>query len=226
VYYKTMQNQSEYKEGAEPEQTVGDNIDNLLVFGKGWSYGVELFLKKRVGKLNGWVGYTWSKTEREFEAIDKGDPFPTRWDRRHDISFVANYKIAKRWDIGFVFVYSTGQPITLPVERYLFETSIVNVYGERNSFRMEPYHRADFSATLHGRQSKENIDLVTGGKILNPKKFKSSWNFSCYNIYNRRNPYFIYFGNDGQLSTGTIQVKAYQVSLFPVLPSVTWNFEF
>ncbi|MFM9983900.1 MAG: TonB-dependent receptor [Flavobacteriales bacterium] len=226
VYYKTMQNQSEYKEGAEPEQTVGDNIDNLLVFGKGWSYGVELFLKKRVGKLNGWVGYTWSKTEREFEAIDKGDPFPTRWDRRHDVSFVANYKLAKRWDIGFVFVYSTGQPITLPIERYLYETSIVNVYGERNSFRMDPYHRVDLSATLHGRQSKENIDLVTGGKILNPKKFKSSWNFSCYNIYNRRNPYFIYFGNDGQLATGTIQVKAYQVSLFPVLPSVTWNFEF
>ncbi len=226
VYYKTMENQSEYKEGAAPEQTVGDNIDNLLVFGKGWSYGAEFFLKKRVGRINGWVGYTWSKTTRKFAAIDKGDPFPTRWDRRHDMSLVLNYKLSKRWDLGFVFVYATGQPVTLPQQRYLYETYIVDVYGERNSYRMAAYHRADFSATIHSKTSNAVTDPESGFVVQQPRRVKSSWNFSVYNLYNRKNPYFIYFGNDGQLSTGTIQVKAYQVSLFPILPSVTWNFEF
>ncbi len=226
VYYKTMENQSEYEEGAAPEQTVGGNIDNLLVFGKGWSYGAEFFLKKRVGRINGWVGYTWSKTMREFVDINNGDPFPTRWDRRHDMSFVMNYKLNKRWDFGFVFVYATGQPITLPAERYFYETNIVDVYGDRNAFRMAPYHRADISATLNGKETRKAIDLETGNEIQKPKRIKSSWNFSVYNLYNRRNPYFIYFGNDGQLASGTVQVKAYQVSLFPILPSVTWNFEF
>lgn len=223
IYYKTMENQSEFKEGAQPEQTVNDNIDNLLVFGKGYSYGLELFLKRRVGRLNGWVGYTLARTYRVFKDIDNGDPFPTRWDRRHDISVVANYKISNRVDLGFVFVYGTGNAITLPVERYFYEGRVIDVYGERNSFRMAPYHRADVSVTLH--QKKKYITNEKGEQVEKPRRVNSNWNFSVYNLYNRRNPYFIYFGNSGQLGNN-IQVKAYQVSLFPVLPSVTWNFEF
>ncbi|MFN0031428.1 MAG: TonB-dependent receptor [Flavobacteriales bacterium] len=226
AYYKTMQNQAEYKEGAAPEQTVNDNIDNLLVFGKGWSYGVELFVKKRTGKLNGWIGYTWSKTQRQLEEINGGRDYYTRWDRRHDMSFVLNYKVSKRLDFGFVFVYATGQPITIPVERYFFETYVMDRYIERNAYRMAAYHRADASLTIHARESRKITDPETGVVTERKKRVQSSWNFSVYNLYNRKNPYFIYFGNDGQLSTGTIQVKAYQVSLFPVLPGVTWNFEF
>jgi len=226
VYYKTMENQSEYKEGAQPDQTINDNIDNLLVFGTGYSYGLELFLKKRVGRLNGWVGYTWSKTERVFDVFNEGEAFPTRWDRRHDVSFVLNYKIIERLDFGFVFVYATGNAITLPVERYFYENRVVDVYGDRNSFRMAPYHRADISFTWYSKTSKIKFDPETGEEKEVPKKFRSNWNFSVYNLYNRQNPYFIYFGNDGQLGSGSFQVKAYQVSLFPVLPSITWNFEF
>lgn len=217
VYYKTMQNQSEYREGAQPDQTIGDNIDNLLVFGKGYSYGAEFFLKKRSGKINGWIGYTWSKTMRIFESISGGDPFPTRWDRRHDISYVMNYQINDRLELGFVFVYATGNAITLPVARYFYENRIVDVYGPRNGYRMAPYHRADISLTLHPKKKMKD------GK---PPRFTSSWNFAVYNLYNRRNPYFIYFGTDGNLNSGTLQIKAYQVSLFPILPSITWNFEF
>ncbi len=225
IYYKTMENQSEYREGAQPDQTINDNIDNLLVFGKGYSYGLELFLKKRVGRLNGWIGYTWSKTERVFDAINDGAAFPTRWDRRHDISFVVNYKILERLDFGFVFVYATGNAITLPVERYFYENRIVDVYGDRNSFRMAPYHRADMSFTWYSKTTKTVIN-EEGKKLTIPKKFRSNWNFSVYNLYNRMNPYFIYFGNDGSVSEGSFQIKAYQVSLFPILPSITWNFEF
>lgn len=217
VYYKTMENQSEYREGAQPDQTIGDNIDNLLVFGRGYSYGAEFFLKKSVGQFNGWIGYTWSKTMRIFESINGGDPFPTRWDRRHDVSYVMNYKFNDRLELGFVFVYATGNAITLPIARYFYENRIVDVYGPRNGYRMAPYHRADISLTLHPKKKQKD------GK---PSRINSSWNFAIYNLYNRRNPYFIYFGTDGNFSSGNLQIKAYQVSLFPILPSITWNFEF
>lgn len=226
VYYKTMSNQSEYKEGAQPDQTVNDNIDNLLVYGRGYSYGAEFFLKRRVGRLNGWFGYTWSKTERVFSEFNDGDPYPTRWDRRHDLSLVTNYQISERVDFGFVFVYATGNAITLPVERYFYEGRVVDVYGPKNSFRMAPYHRADISVTVYPKKVKMRKDKETGEMVERKKKVSSNWNFSVYNLYNRKNPYFIYFGNDGDLSSGTLQIKAYQVSLFPILPSVTWNFQF
>lgn len=219
IYYKTMDNQTEYKPGSQPDQTINDNIDNLLLFGTGESYGLELFLKKAKGNLNGWVGYTLARTYRTFAELNDGKPFPARWDRRHDVSFVLNYKISEGWDFGFVFVYSTGSAITLPESRYFYENRVVDVYGARNSFRMAPYHRADLSFTYHPRKCRIQSD----GK---KPRFQSNWNFSVYNLYNRRNPYFIYFGNSGDIASGTLQLKAYQVSLFPILPSVTWNFEF
>jgi hypothetical protein len=226
VYYKTLQNQTEYEEGSTPEATINDNIDNLLVFGKGDSYGLELFIKKREGRLNGWIGYTWAKTTRFFADINGGKPFPPRWDRRHDVSVVCNYKLARRLDLGFVFVYGTGNAITLPVQRFFYEGSIRDVYGERNGFRMASYHRADISFTLYPKSQFDKKDPESGLVIKPASKFKNHWNFSVYNLYNRMNPYFIYFGNSGDLSQGTLQVKAYQVSLFPILPSVTWNFEY
>lgn len=226
VYYKDMRNLNEYKEGADPQNTVNDNIDNMLVFGRGYSYGAEFFLKKRTGDFNGWVGYTWAKTMRVFESINNGDPFPSRWDRRHDVSVVMSYKASERVDLGFVFVYGTGNAITLPEQRYFIEGRLVDIYGARNSFRMAPYHRADISCTVYPKDREDARSTVNGESLKNKRKFKSHWNFSVYNLYNRRNPYFIYFGNSGNLNQGQLQVKAYQVSLFPILPSVTWNFEF
>jgi hypothetical protein len=226
VYYKDMRNLNEYKEGADPQNTVNDNIDNMLVFGRGYSYGAEFFLKKRTGDFNGWIGYTWAKTMRVFESINNGDPFPSRWDRRHDVSVVMSYKASERVDLGFVFVYGTGNAITLPEQRYFIEGRLVDIYGARNSFRMAPYHRADISCTVYPKDREDARSALNGESLKNKRKFKSNWNFSVYNLYNRRNPYFIYFGNSGNLNQGQLQVKAYQVSLFPILPSVTWNFEF
>jgi hypothetical protein len=226
IYYKDMFNVSEYQEGADPSQTVNDNIDNLLWFGKGWSYGAEFFLKRNTGNLTGWIGYTWAKTMRQFDEINEGRAFPSRWDRRHDFNFVMNYKINERADIGFVFVYATGNAITLPTSRYFYQGNVIDVYGDRNSFRMAPYHRADISLNLVSKKSIERKETARLNPHLNTRVFISSWNFSIYNLYNRRNPYFIYFAAEGDFSQGTFQTKAYQVSLFPILPSVTWNFEF
>jgi hypothetical protein len=211
VYYKEMLNQVEYKEGYLPEQGVLDNPDQGFTFGNGTSYGAEFFLKKRLGKFNGWAGYTWSRTTRQFDAINNGQEFFARFDRRHDLSLVLIYDLSKKWTFSAVFVYGSGNAITLPVARYMVEGQIVNEYGPRNSYRMAPYHRADVSLTYNRK---------TEGKT------RSSWNFSVYNVYNRYNPYFIYFNNEGDFSQGNLKISALQVSLFPILPSVTYNFTF
>jgi hypothetical protein len=223
IYYKDMRNLVEYEEGAQPENNLNNNTDNQLVFGTGYSYGLELFFKKRYGDLTGWIGYTWSKTMRQFDELNGGREFPFRFDRRHDLSVIASYKLDERWEFGAAFVYATGNAITLPVSRFFYEGRVVDVYGDRNGFRMAPFHRADISATYYPQKRKKKDDEAAK---VRKRTFKSSWTFSVYNLYNRQNPYFIYFGNDGNLNEGTLEIKAYQVSLFPILPSVTWNFSF
>lgn len=211
VYYKTMENQIEYKDGALPQDNSGNNVDNAFTFGRGWSYGAELFFKKKFGKVNGWVGYTLSWTKRNFEELNYGNDFYTRYDRRHDASVVFTYDISKKLTLGAIWVYASGNALTLPVSRYVIQGQVVDEYGERNWYRMNAYHRMDLSLTLKGKETK---------------KFKSSWNFSVYNVYNRKNPYFIYFNNEGNIYDGTLDVQAKQVSLFGILPSVAWNFSF
>ncbi len=226
VYYKDMQNLIEYKEGAQPQDNGNTNYDANLVFGNGYSYGAEFFVKKRTGRLNGWVGYTWSKTMRKFPDLNKGEEFPSRWDRTHDVSIVASYEYNKRWTFGATFTYQTGQAVTLPVNRYWIEGRLVSEYTERNGYRMAPYHRLDVAATLLNKETKKVKDPVTGEVKEVPRKYRSSWTFGVYNAYNRANPYFIYFANDGNLATGDFKVVAKQVSLFSILPSITWNFKF
>lgn len=238
TYYKTMENQVEYKEGALPEDGAKDNLDYSFTFGSGESYGVEFFLKKRLGKFNGWAGYTLSYTTRTFPELNNGKPFYAKYDRRHDGSLVLSYDMSKKWSFSAIFVYSTGNAMTLPVSRYFIEGRIVNEYGERNSFRMDPYHRLDLSATFTPgpRKAKKKENVVspdgtvdseqTSDAPVQKRKFESNWNFSVFNVYNRHNPYFIYFDNAGDADKGTLEIKAKQVSLFPILPSVTYNFKF
>ena len=226
LYYKDMQNLVEYAEGSQPENNLNNNTDNQLVFGNGYAYGAEFFFKKAKGNLNGWIGYTWSKNMRQFDDLNLGREFPAQFDRRHDLSIVANYRLNERWEFGAAFVYATGNAITLPVQRYFYEGRIVDVFDERNSFRMAPFHRADVSATLYPKKTRMKKNKETGERVETERRFNSNWTFSIYNVYNRMNPYFIYFGNSGDIASGTLQLEAYQVSLFPILPSVTWNFKF
>ena len=213
IYHKELRNLVEYAENTLPTDNIITNTDNNLVFGDGWSYGAEFFIKKRRGKLNGWLGYTWSKTERQFEDLNDGNPFPATYDRRHDLSLVLDYTHNDKWRFGLVHVYATGNATTLPIQRYFLEGNLASLYSDRNGFRMPSYHRVDLSATLTPRK---NNDRYTD----------SHWVFSVYNVYNRANPYFIFFANEGSVEEGEFEINAKQVSLFPILPSFTWNFKF
>jgi hypothetical protein len=209
-YYKTMDNQIEYKEGYTPG--IGDQEESF-VFGKGWSYGGELFVNKTKGKLTGWLGITFAWTWRKFKDLNEGMPYPGRFDRRNDLSLVLNYQETPRWKFSAVWVYGTGNAFTLPERFFLAEGLLIPQFNSINQYRMPDYHRMDFSATLMPRESKK-------------RKWKSEWVFSIYNVYSRQNPYFIYFNQTGNPLQGTLEVEARQVSLFPIIPSVTYNFKF
>ncbi|MBL7710638.1 MAG: TonB-dependent receptor, partial [Chitinophagaceae bacterium] len=210
VYYKDMQNQVEYQEGYTPSLK---DPEEEFVFGKGWSYGSELLLNKVKGRFTGWIGYTLSWTWRKFPQLNDGEKYPAKFDRRHDLSVVANYELNKKWRLGAVFVYGTGNAITLPERFYIINGVLTQEYSKLNQYRMKAYHRMDLSATYTPTPKKQ-------------RKLQSYWVFSIYNLYSRLNPYFIYFDQAGSPVTGDLKVEARQVSLFPILPAVTWNFKF
>ena len=228
LYYKDLNNLIEYKENSFPEDNLRNNVDNQLTFGDGYSYGAEFFFKKRMGDFNGWVGYTWSKTMRQFDEIDNGAEFPAKYDRRNDLSLVLQYQLNERVNIGGVFVYATGNSLSLPERRWfsLEENRIITVWSKRNAYRLDAYHRADISVTIDAKPFKKFINRETNEVEQKRKKVTSSWNISVYNLYNRANPYFIFFDYAGDPSQGSVEFGANQVSLFPILPSITWNFKF
>ena len=211
LYYKQMQNQIEYKEGYTPNSL--DDTENSFAFGKGWSYGAEFFINKTKGRLTGWIGYTLSWTWRKFPTLNFGEKYPAKYDRRNDMSVVAIYELNKKWKLSASFVFGTGNSATLPQRFYIVGGILTQEYSRINEYRLPSYHRLDFAAIL---TPKKNIK----------RKWKSEWVFSVYNTYNRKNPYFVYFDQSGSPFNGTLQIQAKQVSLFPVIPSITWNVKF
>lgn len=225
IYYKGMKNLVDYKPGAIPSNSLSDNIDNLLVFGTGKSYGIEFFAKKNSGKFTGWIGFTLAKTERFFSDI-QATPFPAKYDRTHDLSIVGTYKHSDRWTFGTSFIFATGNTLTLPSNWYLHDQTIVFSYQSRNSTRMPNYQRLDLSATRYSKTHKLKWSIENNEFIQVPKRFLSNWNFSIYNVYNQANPFFIYLQGSGFILKGNFKMKLKQVTLFPIIPSVTWNFSF
>jgi hypothetical protein len=206
-----MKNQVEYAEGYTP--SLSDPEDEFA-FGRGWSYGAELFVNKIRGRFTGWLGYTLSWTWRQFPDLNAGQKYPAKYDRRNDMSIVANYELNKKWKFGAVFVYGSGNAATLPERFYIISGVLTQEISKINQYRLPAYHRLDLSATLTPTPPKKK------------RKFENYWVFSVYNVYCRLNPYFIYFDQTGSPYNGTLQVEARQVSLFPILPAVTWNFKF
>ncbi|ADY51793.1 TonB-dependent receptor plug [Pseudopedobacter saltans DSM 12145] len=206
LYHKWMNNQIDYKTGTDLRGN--ENVEADLLYGKGRAYGLELFLKKKYGKFNGWIGYTLAKTERQFEGIDNGRWFNAKQDRTHDLSIVGIYKASEKWTLSSAFVYNTGNAISFPEGKYQVGGNTVFYYAERNGYRTPSYHRLDVSATLEGKQRKN---------------YQSSWSFGIYNLYNRKNAYSIDFREVENDRTKTEIVKT---SLFGIIPSVTWNFKF
>lgn len=211
LYYKSMQNQIEYKEGFTPS-TI-DDTENSFTFGKGWSYGAELFIHKVKGKFTGWLGYTLSYTWRKFPELNFGYKFPAKYDRRHDLSLVAMYELNDKWKFGATFVFGTGNAATLPQRFYIIGGVLTQEYSAINQYRLPSYHRLDLSATLTPRRNYK-------------RKVKREWVFSVFNAYSRKNPFFIYFDQTGSPYTGDLKIQAKQVSIFPILPSITYNLKF
>jgi outer membrane cobalamin receptor len=231
IYYKWLGNQIDFRDAAN--LFVNDDLDSEFVFGRGWSYGNEIYLEKTKGKLTGWIGYTLAWSWRQFDginddgvlvpedAINEGRQFHPRNDRRHDITVVAMYKVKKRWQFSASWEFRTGDATTLAVGRYFnfgpeffqgnFSQPRLNpVFVDRNSFRMPPYHKLDVGVIY---------------KFF-PKWGESDLTFSVYNAYNRRNPYFIYPDNVTDENGALIGQQARQVALFPAIPSITYNFKF
>ncbi len=206
VYYKSLQNQIDYKNGAL--LVANQLVESQLVFGKGRAYGLEVYLKKKYGKLNGWISYTLSRTERRIVGVNDNKWYPATQDQTHNLAIVAIYQLNKKWTFSSDFVFNTGNAVTWPSGKYDVNGTTVFYYTERNGYRMPPNHRLDVSATLQG---------------MKRKKFEGSWTFSVYNVYGRENPYFVQFQDDPGNPQKT---QAVQYSLFRWVPSVTYNFKF
>ena len=204
-YYKRMVNLIEYKDGAS--YLSARNWEELVCVGDGWSYGVEMLLQRKVGPVTGWIGYTWSRTMRQFnregQEINFGKPFHAKYDREHDLSVTLQYQINKKWEIAATFIYGTGTRGTLALQRttdYLFNDQVngteVPIIEERNNYKMPDYHRH-----LHGKNHPEFEHVV---------------NMSVYNAYCNFNPFLVYVSGH----------NLYKLSLFPIIPSVSYTFKF
>lgn len=211
-YYKRSEDILDYKVGAQ--LFLNENIETEILQGEGKSYGVEFLVKKTKGNLNGWLGYSYSrsflKLDGEFreERVNNGDYFPSNYDKPHDFSLVANYKFTRRFSFSANFIYQTGRPVTYPIGKYNYNGAEYVMYSDRNEFRIPDYYRLDLGFNVEGNH-----------KI---KKFAHSfWNISIYNVLGRNNPYSVFFvTKDGE-------VKAYQSSIFSVpIPTITYNFKF
>jgi hypothetical protein len=232
-YYKKMDQVIGYKEGAtfllieDPATQTPTSWEKNITSGQAWSYGAELLLKREVGKLTGWIGYTLSWTQLQFDSLNFGKKFYARYDRRHDISFVGIYKPTDNITLSVTWVYGTGNAITLPRSEYSanahsaipnnyntfggfdFNSRSAYDYGPKNSFRMAAYHRLDIGMQFHKKLSWGGI---------------RTWEISIYNLYNRMNPYFYYLSTEqrGNDYVGVLK----QITIFPFLPSISYNLKF
>jgi outer membrane cobalamin receptor len=227
AYYKTLSHVIEYKEGAS-FFNMDDSWEHKILQGDGQSYGVELFAQKKTGSFTGWVGYTLAWTDRQFDLLNNGKRFPYKYDRRHDISIALMKRLYKKMEISGAWVFGTGNAVTVPVGLYYVEhpitkeeekprfegwsqnTNMVYEYGERNGYRMRAYHRLDLSISF----------------IKEKKWGERRWVISVFNAYNRKNPFFMDVREQYIESGNAKQYKFIQQSLFPIIPSISYNFKF
>ncbi len=205
IYYKTMQNQVDYKNGANLFTTT--DVETQLLYGDGRAYGLELFLKKKTGKFTGWISYTLSRSERLIPGIAE-NWYPARQDRTHDLSVVASYQISKKWSISSAFIFYTGNAVTFPHGYYQIGGKLLPYYTSRNEDRFPSYNRLDISATYETKRKG---------------KYQDSWNFSVYNAYAQKNAFSISTQPNKDDPTKTDFV---QTTLFTIVPSITYNFKF
>ena len=213
VYYKWLQNQIDYIDGAS--LILNKYLEGDLISGKGRAYGAEFFVKRNTGVVNGWISYTLAKTERQVTGINNGNWYPTRFDKRHTLTAVLliDPPLAKRWNFSATFTLASGTPGTFPTNRFEYEGYVVpqNTDNSRNNYRIPAYHRLDLAATLQGRKRPG-------------KRKQDNWVFSVYNVYARKNPFSVYFqpNTDSPRTTEAIKYSVFAT----LIPSVTYNFKF
>jgi len=207
TYFKQMQHQIDYRDGADVFNNM-DAIETQLLFGKGRAYGIEWMLKKKTGRLTGWVSYTLSKTERRIDGINDNQWYNARQDRTHDVAIVASYQLNKKWTLSANWVYYTGDAVTYPAGKYRVDDQVVFYYTQRNSYRMPAYHRLDLGANCILKQTKRT---------------SSELSFSLYNAYGRENAYYIEFRES---ENDPAKTEAVQTALFKFIPSISYNFKF
>jgi outer membrane receptor protein involved in Fe transport len=197
LFYKHLKNQVDFENGANI--IMSTLFESNLVYGTGYAYGIEFLLKKQLGKLTGWVGYSLSKSRRKFKEINQGKAFPPKFDRTHDFSIVADYKFNSSWTFAANWVYFTGNAMTIPYGKYMVNGQIIEAFSERNAFRMPAYHRLDIDVTYTMKKGH-------------------TWNLSLYNAYGRKNAYAILLEGD--------DARPMMLSLFSFVPSLSFNFLF
>jgi hypothetical protein len=216
-YYKSMDNLMEYKPGSSFFGTSA-NWEDKVCLGRGWAYGVEFLAQKSVGKITGWLGYTWSRTWRQFDELNGGERFPAKYDRIHDVSLTLQYRPNDRFDVGLTWVYCTGNTATLAFHRMETNAEIYSYYAvnsvdfveQRNNYRLPAYHRMDVSFNFHRK-------FTHGSRTIN---------ISVYNAYNRQNPFVIYPSTQYYSNDGSYKTVLMQRSLFPLLPSIAYTYKF
>ncbi len=209
VYYKDMQNVIDYIDGAE--LFLKEDLETELLRGDGYAYGLELYAKKQEGKLTGWLSYTWSKSMRKIPGINNGNPYPSSYDRTHNVSVVASYEITRRLNFSSTWVFLTGNPTSYPIAKYNVQNNAIYYYADRNSNRIPDYHRLDVSLTYDFKKNDR-------------RRYKQSLNFSVYNVYARRNAYSVTFKQNPENPNIT---EATRLSIIgSVIPSVIYNFTF
>jgi hypothetical protein len=208
LFYKKMYDQVDFKDYAN--LLLNDRMEGELRFGDAQAYGAEFLVRRNTGKLTGWISYTLSRSERTIVGINNNNTYLSNFDRTHNLSVVATYTITPRLSVSANWVYVSGVPATLPIGRYYFGNVLIPIYSDRNEARLPAYHRMDISITLKNKNKKE-------------RRFNSEWNFSVYNVYNRKNPYSYYF--ETQRDNPQV-IKSYKMSLLPIVPSITYNFNF
>jgi hypothetical protein len=206
VYYKTLKNQIDYRKFAD--LILNNKVESQLVFGKGWGYGAEFLIRKKYGKLTGWISYTLSKTKRKFPDINGGNVFLAKQDRPHNIAIVGMYTLNPKITLSATWIFISGNVVTFPSGRYLVDGNIIPYYTERNGYRMPDYHRLDLGLTWQRKKTE---------------RFESNWSFSVYNVYGRSNAYAINFQPDPNDQT---KMQAVQLSLFRFVPAISYNFRF
>lgn len=220
LYYRLTDNQIDYIDGAD--LLINRYLEGDLLSGKGRAYGLELYVQKKTGRLNGWVSYTLGHTELKVDGINKGNWYPTRYDQLHNIKVAAFYDLSKRWSVSADFVFVTGTPTTFPTSRYVVQGILIpyNADGSRNNVRLPSYNRLDLSFRLEGKRFNKK------GK---ERKNHDYWVFSLYNVYGRKNPFSIYFSqsSDRAIAGQPLQSQATQLSIIGApIPAVSYNFKF